>query len=104
MQWAMTQNNLGTALKTLGERGDDDALKGAVTAYRAALEVYTREAAPMQWAITMYNLAGVLAHTGAFDDAEDAANGALEVFRDAAPAYANHAEKRLAEIRATRAG
>ncbi len=33
LNWAMTQNNLGTALSTLGQRGDDDALKNAITAY-----------------------------------------------------------------------
>ena len=39
LEWAGTQNNLGTALKTLGERESGTAgLEAAVTAYRAALE------------------------------------------------------------------
>jgi hypothetical protein len=58
----MTQNNLGNALADLGTRaGDTDALQDAVTAYRAALEVYTREASPMHWAMTQNNLGAALA-------------------------------------------
>lgn len=47
---AAIQNSLGIALATLGERGDDGALARSVTAFEAALEVYTRESAPMDWA------------------------------------------------------
>jgi transcriptional regulator with XRE-family HTH domain len=62
MDWAMTQNNLGNALRDLGTRaGDTAALQDAVTAYRAALEVYTREASPMDWAMTQNNLGNALA-------------------------------------------
>ena len=44
LDWAMTQNNLGTALTRLGERESGTArLEEAVAAYRAALEVF-REA------------------------------------------------------------
>ena len=39
LDWAMTQNNLGNALRTLGERESGTArLEEAVAAYRAALE------------------------------------------------------------------
>ncbi len=42
LDWAMTQNNLGTALRTLGERESGTAhLTEAVTAYRAALAVFS---------------------------------------------------------------
>jgi tetratricopeptide (TPR) repeat protein len=67
-QWAMTQNNLGLAhlmiQKNLelaysnrirGERAEH--LEMAISAYQAALEVYTREAFPEQRAITQNNLA-----------------------------------------------
>ena len=38
LDWAMTQNNLGTALQTLGERESGTArLEEAVAAFRAAL-------------------------------------------------------------------
>ncbi|QLH38402.1 MAG: tetratricopeptide repeat protein [Defluviicoccus sp.] len=47
LQWAATQNNLGNALATLGERESGTArLQDAVTAYRAALQEYTRARAP----------------------------------------------------------
>ena len=39
LDWATTQNNLGNALRTLGEREAGTArLEEAVAAYRAALE------------------------------------------------------------------
>ncbi|HKO08855.1 MAG TPA: tetratricopeptide repeat protein, partial [Alphaproteobacteria bacterium] len=61
LQWAMTQNNLGTALRTLGEREERTALlEEAVAAYRAALEVYTRERMPLQWGETQNNLGAAL--------------------------------------------
>jgi hypothetical protein len=45
LDWAMTQNNLGNALRTLGERESGTArLQEAVAAYRAALEERTRGA------------------------------------------------------------
>ena len=41
LQWAMTQNNFGNALRALGERESGTArLEQAVTVYRAALEVF----------------------------------------------------------------
>jgi hypothetical protein len=44
LDWAMTQNNLGNALRTLGEReGGTARLEEAVTACRDALKEYTRE-------------------------------------------------------------
>ncbi|MCW5699530.1 MAG: tetratricopeptide repeat protein, partial [Rhodospirillales bacterium] len=55
--WAMTQNNLGTALATLGERESGTArLEDAVIAYRNALEERTRERVPLDWALTQMNL------------------------------------------------
>jgi hypothetical protein len=45
LDWAMTQNNLGTALRTLGARESGTArLEEAVAAYRAALQEYTASA------------------------------------------------------------
>ena len=49
--WAMTQNNLGNALRALGERESGTArLEEAVAAYRAALQERTRERVPLNWA------------------------------------------------------
>jgi hypothetical protein len=53
LQWALTQSNLGNALRNLGEREAGIArLEEAVAAYRAALTVMTRERVPLQWALT----------------------------------------------------
>jgi hypothetical protein len=52
----MTQNNLGNALQTLGERESGTArLEQAVAAYRAALEEYTRDRVPLDWAMSTGN-------------------------------------------------
>ena len=53
----MTQNNLGNALHTLGEReSGTERLEESVTAYREALKECTRERVPRQWAMTQNNL------------------------------------------------
>ena len=56
----MTQNNLGIALwdqaaRTEGAKGAE-LLAQAVSAYRSALEVRTREQLPQDWAMTQNNL------------------------------------------------
>ncbi len=57
LDWATTQNNLGNALQTLGERESGTArLEEAVEAYRAALQELTRERVPLHWATTQNNL------------------------------------------------
>jgi hypothetical protein len=64
LDWAMTQNNLGIALKTLGERESGTArLEEAVTVYRAALQEWTRERVPLKWAATQVNLGAALGDT-----------------------------------------
>lgn len=70
--WAMTQYNLGLALSYQGKRtsgagspaGSLRLLGEAVTAFRAALTVYTREQSPQDWASTQYNLASALMNQG----------------------------------------
>ena len=56
--WAGTQNNLGNALRAFGEREADPArLRAAITAYQAALKVFTPDDdPPMDWAVTQNNL------------------------------------------------
>ena len=57
LQWAAAQNNLGTALRTLGERESGTArLEEAVDAYRAAMLERPRERVPPHWATTQRNL------------------------------------------------
>ena len=56
LDWAMTQNNLGTALATLGEReSGTERLEQAVTAFTEALKERTRERVPLDWATTQNN-------------------------------------------------
>ena len=93
VDWASTQNNLGNALSVLGERGNEAALREAIAAYRAALEVRTRATTPADWATTQNNLGIVLSVLGergdhaALREAIAAYRAALEVHtRAAAPA------------------
>jgi TPR repeat protein len=64
----MTQNNLGNALSNQGIRSGGEAgrrlLGEAVAAYRQALQVYTRELLPQQWATTQNNLGNALSDQG----------------------------------------
>jgi tetratricopeptide (TPR) repeat protein len=94
-QWAMTQNELGNALQTLGEReGSQARLAEAVAAFRAALEVHTRVAMPAQWAATQNHLGLVLLTLGEREgsptrlaEAVAACRVALDVYtRDETPA------------------
>jgi tetratricopeptide (TPR) repeat protein len=69
--WAMTQNNFGNALGNLGIRSSAregregrEQLEVAVSAYRSALEVMTREDLPEDWARTQYNLGTALSDLG----------------------------------------
>ncbi|MBI5155546.1 tetratricopeptide repeat protein, partial [Candidatus Poribacteria bacterium] len=65
LDWAMTQNNLGSALLSLGERESGTArLEEAAAAYRAALEERTRERVPLGWARTQNNLGSALSALG----------------------------------------
>ena len=72
----MTQNNLGNALWTLGERESGTArLEEAVAAYRAALEERTRERVPLDWATTQNNLGNALQTLGRAGERHGAAGG-----------------------------
>jgi len=69
LQWAMTQTNLGIALRSLGGReGDTAQLEDAVSAHRAALQVFSREGVPVQWAMTQNNLGFALTTLGDRDN------------------------------------
>ena len=86
LDWAMTQNSLGDALRVLGERESGTArLEEAVDAYRAALEEWTRERVPLDWAMIQNNLGNALqvlgrreSGTARLEEAVDAYRTALE--------------------------
>jgi tetratricopeptide (TPR) repeat protein len=91
LDWAMTQNNLGNALATLGARESGTArLEDAAAAYRAALEEYTRERVPLAWAMTQNNLGNALQTLGA----RESGTARLE---EAAAAYRAALEERTRE-------
>jgi tetratricopeptide (TPR) repeat protein len=60
------QHNLGNALTYLGEQeADTQNLEKAVTAFRKALEEWTQERVPLDWAMTQHNLGIALTYLGA---------------------------------------
>ena len=62
---ARLQLSFGNALATLGERGSGtERLEQAVAAYHAALEEYTRDRVPLDWAMTQNSLGNVLQALG----------------------------------------
>ena len=92
LQWAQTQSNLGTALRTLGMheittvgehvRGTTRLVE-AVDAYRAALREWTRERSPLLWAQTQNNLGNVLTILGEPDDGTARLDEAVLAYRAA---------------------
>ncbi len=58
-------NELGIALRTLGEReSGTERLEAAVVAYKNALKEWTRETVPLDWAAVQMNLGNALATLG----------------------------------------
>lgn len=83
LNWAATQNDLGTALAILGARMGKAALHQAAAAFELALEERSRERAPLDWAMTQNNLGNVLLALGECDDDDDALRRAVTAFRAA---------------------
>ncbi len=77
-------NDLGTALWTLGAReGGAARLEEAVAAYRAALEEYTRDRVPLDWAATQNNLGNALWTLGDRESGTARLEEAVTAFRAA---------------------
>ncbi len=88
LDWAMTQNNLGTALLRLGERENGtQRLEEAVTAFRDALKEYTRGRVPLQWAATQNNLGITLKSLGERENGTRRLEEAVAAYRDALKEY-----------------
>jgi tetratricopeptide (TPR) repeat protein len=84
LDWAMTQNNFGVALQTLGERESGMArLEEAVEAYRVALQERTRERVPLDWAATQNNLGIALMRLGERDGGTAHLTEAVAAYRAA---------------------
>ena len=74
----------GNALVVLGEReADPELLEQAVVAYRAALEIRTRERAALAWASTQNNLGIALRALGEREGASDRLERAVDAYRAA---------------------
>jgi hypothetical protein len=105
IEWAETQNNLGTALGALDALESGTVrLEEAITAFRQALQEFTRTHLPLRWARTQENLA--LVHVAFFnkdpqprhlDAALEAVNGALQEYRKANATYDIGTAERLRE-------
>ncbi|MEM1360278.1 MAG: tetratricopeptide repeat protein [Pseudomonadota bacterium] len=92
LDWAKTQNNLGVALSTLGERtGDSQLYQDAIRAQEAALQELTQDSVPLDWAKTQNNLGTALSTLGR-------RTGDPEMLQDAIRAY----EAALEELTRTR--
>ena len=90
--------SFGHAAAVLGEQsGEKDWLEQAVSAYRTALEVRTRERVPLDWAMTQNNLGNALRALGEREEgterlaeAVDAYRAALDVFEASEAGYYIH--------------
>jgi tetratricopeptide (TPR) repeat protein len=77
-------HSFAVAASVLGEQTGESAwLEEAVAAYRAALEVRTRERAPLDWAMTQNNLGGVLTKLGEREDGTQRLEQAVAAYRAA---------------------
>src|ERR1700676_332655 len=57
LAWAMTQNNIGLTLWSLGRyQGGDEPFREAIVAYHDALEAITTQYYPQEWALIQNNL------------------------------------------------
>ena len=84
LRWAMTQSNLGNALRVLGGRESDPRrLQEAVDAYRAALEECTQDRVPLDWAMTQNNLGGALQILGGRESDPRRLHEAVDAYRAA---------------------
>jgi tetratricopeptide (TPR) repeat protein len=81
-------NLLGLPLWELGERESGPAtLREAVAAYRAALQEYTRERVPLQWAMTQNNLGLALFGLGERESETATLQEAVAAYRAALQEY-----------------
>jgi tetratricopeptide (TPR) repeat protein len=84
LDWAKTQNNLGTALVILGERDSGmEQLDAAIAAFREALKERTQEKVPLDWAMTQNNLGAALQTLGERESGTEGLEAAVKAYREA---------------------
>jgi tetratricopeptide (TPR) repeat protein len=77
-------NDLGRALRTLGERDSNTArLEEAIAVYREALREFARERVPLDWAMTQNNLGNALETLGERDSDTARLEEAVVAYREA---------------------
>ena len=86
VQWATTQNNLGTAYSDRIRGDKAENLENAIAAYEQALEVRTRTDFPVDWAMTQNNLGNAYRHRIRGDKAENLEN-AIAAYEQALEVY-----------------
>ena len=78
------RNNFGVVLKTLGEReSGTERLEEAVAAFQSALEEWTRDRTPLDWAMAQMNLGTALAIIGGRASGTERLEEAVTAFRSA---------------------
>ncbi|WP_298374735.1 tetratricopeptide repeat protein [Azospirillum sp.] len=82
--WGRIQNNLGDALRVLGERESGTGrLTEAVEAFQNALREHTQERVPLEWAATQNNLGNTLTRLGERESGTGRLIEAVEAFQNA---------------------
>jgi hypothetical protein len=80
----MAQINLGMVLLVLGQQGESvDKLQDATVAFRAALEVATRDQFPLIWATVQNNLGVALQELGTREAGVERLEASVLAFQDA---------------------
>ena len=80
--WAITRNNMGVVLQTLGERDPDPRrLEEAAEIFRESLDIFTRENDMTNWAAAQNNLGNALLALGMRDSGTGRLEQAVEAFR-----------------------
>ena len=84
MDYAMTQNNLGTAYCTLAEvENKAENCKNAITAYEEALKVRTLERFPMDYAMTQNNIGATYRTLAVIENKAKNCKRAMEAYKKA---------------------
>jgi tetratricopeptide (TPR) repeat protein len=96
MQYGMTQNNLGTAYRTLGEVEEKaENCKKAIKAYEEALKVYTLEDFPMDYGMTQNNLGNAYRTLGEVEEKAENCKKAKQSYEEALKIFT---EKEFPEV------
>lgn len=86
--WALTQMNLGNALRTLGEQEWDPLrLNQAINSLKAALSVLSPSLTPIEWAAAQMNLGAAMRTLGEREDGTNKIEEAVTAYKSALAAY-----------------